>query len=339
MNARHQTVQDKFLEILLQKFPKKTTAVETIAELLSIGKDAVYRRLRGDSMLTPEELKILAVQYRISVDEILFEQSDKVFFSFSSFSSPIDHFDTYLKELLNTLNQNKDLPGLHAIYTTAEIPMFYYGLFPELMCFKLYTWGKSVWKLPFLENEKFSLDLYSANTIKLIEKVSRIFMNIKSTEFWCLNILDNSLHQIEFLLNNGDFEKEEDALMLCDTLTKLTDHVSMMAKNGKKIIPNTDPELSKVPFELYHNELVFTNNTILMKSDVGNAVFSTFDSPNFLTTSDKRVVNHIDEWIQGIQYKSEYISIVSEKNRNQLFNHLRKKIDKVKKRIFLTIEV
>ena len=324
MNARHQTVQDQFLEILLQKFPKKTTAVETIAELLSIGKDAVYRRLRGDSMLTPEELKILAVQYRISLDEILFEQSDKVFFSFSSFSSPIDHFDTYLKELLNTLNQSKDLPGLHVIYTTAEIPMFYYGLFPELMCFKLYTWGKSVWKLPFLENEKFSLDIFSANTIKLIEKMNRIFMNIKSTEF---------------LLNNGDFEKEEDALMLCDTLTELTDHVSMMAKNGKKIIPNTDTELSKVPFELYHNELVFTNNTILLKSDVGNAVFSTFDSPNFLTTSDKRVVNHMDEWVQGIQYKSEYISIVSEKNRNQFFNHLRRKIDLVKKRISLSLEV
>ena len=327
------SLQRQFLDALIQKFPKKTNAVDAISNHLSIGKDAVYRRLRGDSILSPEEMKILATEYQISIDELIFNQTDKVFFTYSSFTKPVKHFDDYLEGLIAQLDVGLQLPNAEVHYATAETPMFYYCLFPEIMCFKMYTWGKSVWGLDYLENQPFSFDLFSSYSLKLMEEIVEKFMRIKSVELWCLNVLDNSLYQIDFVLNNGNFTNKADALKVCEGFEKMTKHICKMAAFGKKFGKNGNPELSNTQIEIYHNELVFTNNTVLLKSDFTNAIYSTFDSPNFLISTDQRVIEHTKEWMGNIKNKSEYITVVSEKNRNRFFNRLTKKVEKTRLKI------
>ena len=328
-----ETLQQQFLDTLTRKFSKKTEAVEEISQMLSISRDGAYRRLRGDSVLTPEEMQILAVKHRISIDELIFKQTDKVYFTFNSFKNPVKKFDDYLNGLNENLDAGINLPGLKVLYTTAEIPMFYYGIFPELMCFKMYIWGKTVWNFDYLQDEKFSFDLFSPQVLNLIKEVSDKYLRVKSTELWCRNIFDNTLNQIEYVMMNGNFANNEDALMLCSTLTNLSQHMSKMAKHGKKFRVNSDPLSATIPFELYHNELVYTNNTILLVSDLTNVVFSTFDSPNVLISSDPRIFAHAKNWFQNIKNKSDYITEVSEKNRNLFFSKLEKKVSNTHRRL------
>ena len=327
-----------FLDEILSKYPKRTLAVEELSNLLSIGKDAVYRRLRGDSELNLEEVNILANHHNVSLDELIFQNHEKALFTVNSFQNPVTNYDDYLKGLINYLDNAATLPNAEVIYATAEIPMFLYGTFPEVMCFKLYIWGQTVWGIKSATESPFSLELFSPETISLMKECSEKYMSFNSTELWCLNIFDNTLNQIEFVLSNGNFKNVNDALKICDSLSQLNQHVCKMAELGKKFSPGQDLEGAFVPFELYHNELVFTNNTIMLKSDLTNIIFSTYDSPNVLSSSDKRIFNHTMKWFEGIKNKSEYITEVSERNRNLFFNKLERKVEKTRNRIKAFIE-
>ncbi|HMR43451.1 MAG TPA: helix-turn-helix transcriptional regulator, partial [Saprospiraceae bacterium] len=77
-----QNIQNQIFELILNRFPKKSDAVEELSQLFSIGKDAIYRRMRGESVLTPDELQKLAVKFNISLDALAFENKNSVFFTF-----------------------------------------------------------------------------------------------------------------------------------------------------------------------------------------------------------------------------------------------------------------
>ena len=333
------TLQMAFLDEILSRYPKRTAAVDNLSALLSIGKDAVYRRLRGDTELNLEEVNILAQHHNISLDELIFKENDKALFTVNSFGNPVTNYQDYLDLLIAYLDNAARLPNVEVKYATAEIPMFLYGTFPEIMCFKLYVWGKTVWNIQSALESSFSFDLFSQDMIETMRQCSAQYMAFNATELWCLNIFDNTLNQIEFVLTNGNFKNPEDALKICDALSGLNQHVCKMAEVGKKFNPGQDESIAIVPYQLYHNELVFTNNTIILKSDLINMVYSTYDSPNVLSSADKRIFKHTERWFEGIKNKSEYITAVSEKNRNQFFNKLERKVEKTRARIKSYVEM
>jgi hypothetical protein len=55
-------LQHYLLEEISKRFLKKTDAVDVLCQLLNVGKDAIYRRMRGDTVLSPAELTLLAAK-------------------------------------------------------------------------------------------------------------------------------------------------------------------------------------------------------------------------------------------------------------------------------------
>ena len=102
MQAR---LQQQFLEVILGKFAKKSTAVEELSQILAIGKDAVYRRLRGDTLLTPDEMGLLSKQFKVSLDALIFENTDTVFFTFNRFSKTSKNFEEFLWNFLEEMER------------------------------------------------------------------------------------------------------------------------------------------------------------------------------------------------------------------------------------------
>lgn len=89
-------LQDQLFERILERYPRKSDAVEALCELLNTTKDPVYRRLRGDTLLVPEELTLLARHYHISLDGLIFNRDDNVVCSFNAFSHQVKNFEDYL---------------------------------------------------------------------------------------------------------------------------------------------------------------------------------------------------------------------------------------------------
>ena len=99
------TIQDRLFEIILQRYPRRADAVDQLCALLNLAKDPVYRRLRGDTFLPPEELSLLARHYGISLDALVNGQSDNVVCSFNAFSRKIKDFSDFLGGLNTEFEQ------------------------------------------------------------------------------------------------------------------------------------------------------------------------------------------------------------------------------------------
>ena len=325
-------LQNRLLERIVSNFPKKSEAVDALSSMLSIGKDAVYRRLRGDTLLTPDEISLLARTYNISIDALILDNTDSIFFNFNAFTQKITSIEQYLKGIQTNLAQIRQLPEVEILYASSEIPFFYYSFFPELMGFKLFVFGRTIWDLDYLRQLKFHFQLLPYHAVEMAQDIMENFISIDTTELWSFNVFDNTLNQIEYHSRSGQFENPEDAIVLLDRLKDLAKHMCHMAEEGRKFKINGDPKMGS-KFRLYHNEMIYTNNNIFVKSPHYKAVFTTYASPNFLRSTDPRMFEFMEDWFQKVQRKSNAISEQAEKDRNWFYNGIQRRIDMFRKRV------
>lgn len=329
----HKNIQEDILEAVLKRFPKRSLAVEALSKLLNVRKDAIYRRLRGDTILTPTEIGILGKEFNISIDGFIFEQANTVFFDYSSFSEKATSVSDYLTSVKLNLESIKSIPEVKLYYSSFEIPFFYYCLFPELVAFKLYIWGKTVWEFDYLKDKPFDFDVVSYHEKEMITDILNNFVYLDTIELWSVNIVDNTLGQIEYFAETGVFKNPEDALVLCDKLTALVDRFKTMAKEGKKISEKEGATIEGGEFSLYQQEMLVTTNTILAKSPSITVLFNIFNNPNYLKTTDAQMCSYQEEWFQKAINKSTPLSMHNEKSRVQFFNVINRKIGAVRSRI------
>ena len=327
-------LQDHLFEKILDAYPKRSAAVEALGKLLDLGKDAVYRRLSGQTLLGADELVNLARHFNISIDDFLFDRRDTVICSYNSFSNKIGSYKDYLQEVSQNIQQVYLTQGARFYYATSEIPLFHYCHFPELIGFKLYVWARTTWSFPEMLDQGFHFDLIPEEDLRMCSELLNMYNAIPSTELWHLNIVDNTLNQIEYHVNSGGFHRPEDALILCDKVLALTEHIRKMAELGHKFNIGTSPEPDAAKtFDLFHNEVIFTSNTFLAVMPVGKVIYTTFCNPNFLKIADQQMCDYTENWFRGIIGKSISISNHAEKSRAWYFNALKRKVMQVQNRI------
>ena len=334
-----ESLQLSLLNAIVAQFPKRVDAVDAISELLEVGKDAVYRRMRGETFLTPDQVALLAQHFNISVDALIGD-SDAVYFTYNAFTSGTKDFEQFLMTYVKELQQASRLPEYKFYYASVELPLFQALFFPELMAFKLYIWGRTALELEYIKDLKFDFSIIPHPVLRLIDDMLQMYISIPSTELWSQNIIDNTLNQIEYYVSCNSFKNNADALVLCDRLIELTQHMQRMAERGHKFPLGGKPESATgATFDLYHNEMVHTNNTILSMTGQGKVLFTTLSNPNFLKSTDQDICEHIEGWFQRIITKSNSISNHAEKNREWFFNRLRRKIEQSKQRIRMETEI
>lgn len=319
--------QTLFLDTIQKRYTSRTNLIEDISNVLHVGKDSVYRRLRGDTVLTTDELYALSKHFNISLDELVFGGSDKIHFTFNDFESNIKSIDAYLISLLEKLKFLRRLQNPKIYYASSEIPIFYYCFVPEVFFFKLFVWGRTLWDIEYLKNTTFSLTLFNKNHRDLCTQILSEYVFLPSEELWSINLFDNTLYQIEYHAEGGYFENTSDANELCHKMYLLVEHFRRMAGQSIKI-KQIGGHPYEVPFRLYHNEMIYTNNQILVNSETMNLLFSSFCNPNFIHSGEGRICDYSKEWFEKVRSKSTDLSGVNEKARNKFFDNIKRKIDR-----------
>ena len=87
-----------------------------------------------------------------------------------------------------------------------------------------------------------------------------------------------------------------------------------MAQSSKKFSAGPRTLGNRKSFTLFHNEMVCTNNIIILKTEFDKKVYSTSGNPNSIKGNDHRITRFIKDWSDGIQPKSQPISIHAEKS-------------------------
>lgn len=326
-----ETLQDRLFDAIQEQFDSRANLVDDLGRTLGIARDGIYRRLRRQTFLTLEELELLAKTYKVSLDSLLFRDHDTVLFAYNALHREVRTFDDYLESIREPLERVRAIPGLLVRYASLEIPIFYYCFFPELISFKLYVWGRATWDIPFTRTLPFSPDRIAPDTLELAGSILRTYLELPSQQIWSLNFFDHTLNQIEYHAMSGLFERLEDAFLLLDRMAQLGEHMRVMAACGRKSYPGADSPYATL--EIYHNEMLNTNNTILVVSPSFRGVFSTFCNPNFLFTADHEIVAHTTAWFDQVLDKANPLTLTNEKARNWYFDRLRDKVEAARERI------
>jgi hypothetical protein len=328
---REQSIQVRLFDQIKTRHTNKSEFIESIRQLLSCSADTAYRRSRGDSTLTPDEMVILSKHYKISLDQLIFEGTPPVMFSFNAFDRTIKDYEDYFDSILAPLERLRQIPDVKIHYASLEIPIFYYCFFPELINFKLYVWGRSVWDLPHTQHAPFSFDLIAPSGVAKAQHMLDIYTELPSLQMWSLNIFDNTLNQIEYHAIGRRFKNPDDAFRLLECLDLLLDHMKVMAQNGHK--KPLKGYINRAPLELYHNEMIYTNNTIMVLSPHYQGIFTSYGNPNFLFSADPRMVTYTKEWFARVLDKAHPLSQSSEKNRDWFFSQISTKVAHTRKRL------
>jgi len=334
-------IQLQIIQIIKDNLPTHLSFVEELADLLDISTDSAYRRMRGETPLTIHEVQILSKEYSISVDSLLSSNTNIVPFHYQPIDEAKFTFRNYLENVLELIKMVNQFEDQKIVYLANDIPLFHLMHMPEVASFKLFFWEKTILNYSNLSNEKFELGKPNDYINGISRKLRDLYCAIPSTEIYSSESIDATLKQIEYYWISGNFKSESDAVHLCDRLIDLIEHMRSMAASGYKFKYQRDKELPselrnndfESNFKVYFNEVVHTDNTVLIHAGDQYRTYLTNNGINSFFTSSKRFYDDTERGVKILLQKATLISGTAEKERSRIFNKFVKKVNKLKFRI------
>lgn len=318
-----ENIQSIFLEQVKKKLNPNESLADELAEILNISRDSAYRRIRGETVLSLDEAKLLCIRYGVSLDNLITGTGGMVSFHYRVVDSKNFTFDKWLKAILTNLETLKSFPEKQLIYFAKDIPVFYYFNSPLLGPFKMFFWMSSVLRNESLKGVKFSPQLVSPAILSTGEKVYKLYSETPRIEIWSDETLNVTLRQIEFYHECGFFADPKYAGQLCDEYLSLVRDIRSWASAGYKEKPEN-------AFNLYKNDLLIADNTIFFRMGDKRMTFIPCNTMNILTTSDDSFCKNTEDYLINLTSKSILISTSGEKDRNKFFNRMEEKIMQTK---------
>lgn len=321
-----ENVQSSFLELVKKKLPSNVSLADEIAELLNISRDSAYRRMRGETVLSLDEAKILSVKFSVSLDSLLGLDSGIVPFHHLMVNNTPGTFERWLQLMVENLELIEKYSGSKQIvFTAKDVPVFHYFRYPELCAFKMFFWMKSVLNYPELQAKKFSSALVKNELLALGKKISAVYNRVPSVELWSDETTNVTLKQLEFYHESGFLNSAADVAPVFEQYIQMLRDIKEYAARGTK--------QESTPFSLYKNEILIADNTVLYNMDTKKTVFISHNITELLMTTQEQFTEQTESFINNLQSRSVLISTTGEKERNKFFNRMEEKIEAVKKRI------
>ena len=320
-------LQIHFLNRIKDIIPDSASLADELADVLEISTDSVYRRLRGETLLTVNEVYKLCTHYRISFD-LFTHQAKNIAFHYDEMKTP-SGFHTYLSTIYNDMKQIARAENKQIIYAAIDVPIFHHFKYPELSAFKMFYWMKAVVGISSLDDKKFSVSHVSPEFAKIGKEIYEVYQNIPSVEIWTDETINSLIKQIEFYWDAGYFETQDDALTVCSQAREEIDTLSKQTEMSSKKMNKSD----NGSFMLYHSSIEIGNNCIFTKKGDIESIYLSVHTFNKITTGNPGFVQDSKAWLENLIKKSDLISGVSQVNRYQFFKRAADKLDRLFEKI------
>lgn len=319
-------IQAVFIRKLKQMLPANVGLAEEMSDVLGISTDSAYRRIRGETDLSIDEVYKLAKKYAISVDSVFSNLGDSVTFTYTKLIDDVNHFEVYLNRILTHLKTINTLSDKKVFYVAESLPMFFSFFSLKLAEFKLFYWQRSVLNVPLYQGKKFDYGLIPKEQIKIAKKILEEYRSIPSTEIWTNETILTVTKQVEYYYDSGVFKHKDTAIELLEEIRSMAEFVRGCAESGSK-------DKDGGHYAMYHSDVVLGTNCIYVKTPNADAAYVSFNTMNSLTTTNREFCEETEHWIRNLERKSTLISGVAEKQRFQFFNLVMKHIDTAAERI------
>ena len=319
MSVVNNPVQSVFFEQVRKSLPPNVSFADELAETLNISKDSAYRRIRGETILSLDEIKKLCERFNLSLDAIIGPSSEYASFRYRIIDKSHFTITDWLDAILEHLMLLHTSVRGELLYFAKDIPVFYYFNSPLLSSFKIFFWMNSVLRYDHNQHLKFIPGEVPREMTSLGKRIYDRYTGVRRTEIWSEETLNVTLRQIEFYHQCGFLESSAIAQRLCDEYLDLLNLIRRLASTGYD-------EHGANSFELYKNDLLIADNTILFRIGDKRVVFIPYNSFNILSTTNEIFCKQTDDYLANLIGKSQKISTTGEKERHIFFNEMEERI-------------
>jgi hypothetical protein len=319
-------LQASLFQHIKNKIDIGTSLADEIATVLNISTDSAYRRIRGEKALSIEELYLLVTRYQLSLDALINTKTDNITFH-GKFIDPLSfRFEEYLASVLQQVKYIASFKKREMYYLCKDIPLFHHFQFKALAAFKYFFWHKTMLQSPTFATKKISLKAYPDEIFDLGRKTLATYNEVDSYEIWNIESLNGTLRQIEFYHDMQAFQSPDDLLLVYQSLENLFTHLETQAELGYKFDSLDAAKKPLANFQMYINEVVIGDNSILAILDKAKLCFLTHTGANFILTRNLAFCENMYNYYQNLMRKSTLISAVSDRERSRFFKVLRNRI-------------
>ncbi|MDR2414983.1 MAG: hypothetical protein LBD64_08380 [Odoribacteraceae bacterium] len=310
-----------FVEMVRLRLAPGTNLATYLMEILCIGKEAVYRRLRGDVAFTFDEIVTVSKKLKISLDELSGEQ-EPVFIPFYLSRTREDDEKCPVRDkkdlaaLLEKAKSSRD-PDSEAGIALNTLSVVLMRNYPQLMKFRVFKWlyqragGDAV--KPYdtvvvprsliLHGEEKHLSLAGITNISLIlDKM--VFAHV---------INDVRAFALIGLLSR------EDVRQVKEDIAGLLDELERIATTGQNPMGNRlDLFLSDISFES-----TYSYTTTRRETSCAIGIFSM----DMMYSVNKRMYFAVKHWVDSLKQYSFLITKSGGIHRRQFFNAQREMLE------------
>jgi hypothetical protein len=295
-------LQKSFFKKLKVFHPK--VKVQDIAKILKLSISGAYSKMNGSNAITYDEAITLCLAFDVSIDAMMFQAPDNTApYSFYSNSLKFTHQSYYefINNASNHLKQIKHIPQLHITYISQELPITLLLQFPHLMSYKLCMWDMLNWEISTTFTEE-NLIFHAINEdIRMAcNEFYHNYTLIPTTEMWHVNMLTSTYRQLHHSVNTGKIKNVIILRRIIDDLKNLIFYMEDMVRKGKKYLID-NPTIFNKKIEILVNDISTQNEMVLAKGYDFNIVYNAFDTPNYLRSSDIRVITYMDQIVEKVR--------------------------------------
>jgi hypothetical protein len=320
-------IQIDFIEKIKATLSSKISFVHTLSEVLGMSNDSAYRRMRGVTSLTLDDITRLCNHFNVSFD-LGNSKVEKglVTFNYRTISDKEERMEEYLTDLLNHLKHISSFKDKLIIYAAEDVPLFHHFKYEELTAFKIFYWRKTLLHEQLLSNVNFDFNKIDKKLISIARETYELYTRLPSKEIWTDATLDSTVKQLDYYFESGIVNKNQ-ALVICKQILQVIDNIEQMA------VSSTKNYLHEGNFHMYYSDVMIGTNAVQAILDSKNTTFLSFNTFNNLTTTNTMLGTEVDAWMKNLIKKSSLISGVNEKQRLQIFKKIKMKAENLLKKI------
>jgi hypothetical protein len=310
------------MQAIKEKLPEGKNLATLLTELLCIGREAAYRRLRGEVPFSFGEVSVIADKMDLSLDMIVGKSREDTipfYYTALSFSDPSDKNYELFRKNITTYARGRHDPNSELGIAINMIPLTFMTKYAYLMRLRCYKW---MYQHEGRENVvPYKEMLFPERFARLGEDYSKAVEGIQTTYI----ILDPMI--FNYLVNDITYFVDVGLILpveiehIKDELFHLLDDMERVATNARYDSGN--------PLYLYISNTNFESTYSYTLYEYGSVSCLSIFTLNVLTSVDDSMLHMVKEWIQSLKRLSTLISEAGEMPRRQFFKKQRELIAKL----------
>jgi hypothetical protein len=326
--------QRQIFDFLKTLIPPGHSLADAIGSILHLSSDSTYRRLRGETPLTIDELQGLCGHFGVSANQLLQQGDDhQVMFQVNRSHLANQSFAGYISNVLQQLQMMKTAGVEQFVYASKDLPLFHSFLLPEFFAFKYHFWMHVITGHPDYQDKPFEKAVSDTQMTQMTRQCLSIYNQIPSIEIWNSESINSTLWQIDYYRHQQYFGSAADLRALYDLLDQILLHVEKQAEYGTKFLPGEIPELRSENFELFFNQVVLSDNTMLLTNKTHKLAILNYGVLHYLLCHDQSFCQSVEEDLSNIIRRATKLSSGNIRQRARFFNQLHEKVDGYRKQI------